>query len=694
MNDRLCRLFLRLLGDGAGSPALSGIDPMRQFGNSSSGRQGQAQRLNAAMLITLCGPGHAHYPAARRALDEADGATGELYGELAEAVAAELDRAFERNERFRKAVEAACTAIDQGALREWNDETRRLVWNVFCPEAAASLGNRRHLEQRVRQSRRVRVEQPNDGALDDPGRQILFTSNILLTVPTDPDDADSLPADPGLAQKVRRAAAEPQKYWYDHPIHVGVPPGENEALYGLQKLNDSLEVEKRRGNLAPDRKVKVALSASVTHEGLRGIARPYLEEEVAGAADLPHLEAYVFTEDDTQRLLQEVLAPAARKYLDARAPAAALEPVFGVDGEYGRHYSFLKAVSALWQVVADPGLRATFKIDLDQVFPQRQLVQETGLSFLEHFATPLWGAAGRDAEGRPVELGMIAGALVNEQDAAYSLFTPDVKYPDEIPDGEAVIFYSRLPQAVSTHAEMQTRYGEGELDGAGTCIQRSHVTGGTNGILVDSLRRHRPFTPTFVGRAEDQAYLMSVLYLGDPPHLRYVHRDGLIMRHDKEVFASDALEAAKSGRFIGDLVRTLCFSYYAYGLPWPLEDIKQPLHPFTASFISRIPIPLVGLRLAFGVADRVRAGRPDETVESQSIAAEKLLPLIRRLRDDPHYLARRYRREKEGWDLFYDVLDRLEVAVGLDEPFAVRLRGVARRVLQECRLSTGGGTPS
>ena len=59
----------------------------------------------------------------------------------------------------------------------------------------------------------------------------------------------------------------------------------------------------------------------------------------------------------------------------------------------------------------DDRIRATFKIDLDQVFPQDELVSETGKSAFEHFKTDLWGAWGVDSSGNHVELGMIAGSF-------------------------------------------------------------------------------------------------------------------------------------------------------------------------------------------------------------------------------------------------------------------------------------------
>ena len=36
-----------------------------------------------------------------------------------------------------------------------------------------------------------------------------------------------------------------------------------------------------------------------------------------------------------------------------------LHEILGVDGEYGRHYTFLKSISAFWQVFINPVVRGT-----------------------------------------------------------------------------------------------------------------------------------------------------------------------------------------------------------------------------------------------------------------------------------------------------------------------------------------------
>ena len=288
---------------------------------------------------------------------------------------------------------------------------------------------------------------------------------------------------------------------------------------------------------------------------------------------------------------------------------------------------------------------------------------------------------------------MLAGALVNEKDIARGLFTPDVTRPSSIPAGEAVAFFNRLPMALSIEAEMMTRYtgAAGNPDGQNNCLHRIHVTGGTNGILVDALRRHRPFTPTFIGRAEDQAYLLSVLFAGSAP-LRYVHSAGLIMRHDKEAFAGLAIEAAKVGRFVGDLVRTLYFSHYVKTLPWPDDQVKQTIDPFTGCFASHIPTTLVALRLTLRVGELLADGDEEaraEALELMEMAADRLGPLIGRLTETPQALADELAEQRTGWDLFYDVLDALEKALAEGDQEAQALRDAALRVIQACQISPG-----
>lgn len=607
---------------------------------------------------------------AGRSDDGATDASDEVDAFLETAAARAMSELFDLRESdsvWRAALAEAAEAVRSGRVRGWDAEARDLLWQVFFPEGARLVGRTEEAIQELRARRVVELRELNERPLTAPVRELLVTSNVLLTVPHTREEIDALPHGAGVKSGIRRAFDEEQRYFYDHPIHIGTPPEKNEAIYGLRGLNDAVAWEKEHRGVDPESRLTVVLSLSVTHDGLHEVGREYLAEEIRRAGEFSHLDVYLFTEVDCRRIAEEVLAP----YLSADSLQSVVD-VLGVDGEYGRHYSFLKAIAAFWQVFVDPHIRATFKIDLDQVFPQPELAEQTGSSAFEHFMTPLWGARGVDRDGNRVELGMIAGALVNEKDIEHGVYTPDVPFPEEIPAGESAVFFNKLPMAVSTRAEMMTRYGTegpdrsdggGTLDGRTRCIERVHVTGGTNGILVEHLRRYRPFTPSFIGRAEDQAYILSVLYDGEQGSLlRYVHEPGLIMRHDKEAFAGESIAAARTGRFIGDLARTYYFTRYAEILPWGMERTKSQIDPFTGCFVTSRCYSVVVLRLALHAAQLIATGKDEEAAGVLRLAARRLGPLFR----DPagEKVRTRYLHERAAWQSFYDALDRAEVASG------------------------------
>ena len=566
-------------------------------------------------------------------------------------------------------------------------EAARLFRRLFFPEAHDDPEDREAEITRLRKKREVTITRENRHPVTNPAEEIIFTSNALLTLPAAGTDPDSIDLPHAVRSAIPSIMEEEQRYWYDHPVLLGTPSQSNEVIYGLQGLEEALAFEEKAGTKDPAANATCLLSVSVTHDGLHRVARRYIRDQLNNHANLERLSVYVFTEDDTRRILEEILLPVCREFLgtDDTAP---LEEVFGVDGKYGRHYSFLKAITAFWQVFIAPGTRGTFKIDLDQVFPQEKLVEETGRTAFQHLATPLWGADGTDADGNRVHLGLIAGALVNERDIGQGLFTPDVSFPDAHGYGETLFFFSPLPQALSTRAEMMTRYTGGDMpDGKTACIQRIHVTGGTNGILVDSLRTYRPFTPGFIARAEDQAYILSTLFNEeDEGCLRYLHRDGFFMRHDKEAFAGEAIKAAKIGKMIGDYERIILFTHYCRALPWGVDKVKDVIGPFTGSFVSRMPFTVVCMRLALKVLALLDSDTPGEGVALLRQGAERLLPLLREFGNGQNPLKEQVARERRGWDLYYDALDAIERELYEKDDLALALKKKAASLVENCRV--------
>ena len=685
------RAVIRALVGGEETEApLCGVDVAGQFRPDDPSPDAALRNLNAAFLIVQAGAAHPLYARAE-AFIFGEGKSGgtdaaAFYRDGISLVRSEIEERCEEDRGFFEKLSGLARWLGSPENRDRRREAAVRIREIFFPEGIGIPEDRDRLVAKFREKRSVRIERLNPDPIRNPAEEILWTSNVLLTVPAAGKDVDGLAVPETVREKLRRAAEAPQRYWYDHPMPVGVAPEQNELLYGLRGLDRAVAFEKARGTVPGDAKLSCLLSISVTHEGLQDPAGACLQEMVEHGPRWRHLRVWALSETDCSRITREVLLPAVRHYPGC-GDGESLHAIIGVDGEYGRHYSFLKAISAFWQVFMDPRVRATFKIDLDQIFPQDLLVKETGASAFQHLRTPLWGALGRDREGERVELGMIAGALVNQKDAARSLFTPDVGYPEDDIRGDEWIFQSRLPQALSTEFEMMTRYGKGALDGKTRCLQRVHVTGGTCGILVDSLRRFRPFTPGFIGRAEDQAYLLAGLYRRHAGKLlRYVHKDGLIMRHDKEGFAADAVKSAVTGKELGDYIRILLFSLYAGALPWPSSRIKAATDPFTGCFISAIPHTLVYLRLALRASVLFGEGKGARAVELIETGSRRLHTLVRDFKRHPDLLRHRYVFEKKGWDCYYRILDQAEKGLARGEPFSLDLRRKAMKILDACEL--------
>jgi len=668
------------------------FDPTLQFDEKRTDKAGIAQSLNAAFLIGLADGKHPELRRAKRFLarmkdspEWTEIATFYLNG--VRLVHKEIEGVCTNDRDFSHRLKTLSQWMSQNKNLSETQETIEKIWSVFFPEATNILTNKQERVKALREKRTVTITKLNATPITDPGQQILFTSNVLLTIPSKSESPNDLPLSKHLKEELCEIISEPQVFTYDHPIRLGIDPEKTEVLYGLRGLETAFKFERDRGTMACDAKPICVLSVSVTHRGIRNIAKKYLEELFLHSESLKNIDVYVFTETDTQYIVDEILVPAAMHYL-LHNDAKELLSVFGVDGEYGRHYSFLKAVAAFWSIFIRPEIKATFKIDLDQVFPQKELVEQTGNSAFEHLKTPLWGAHCMDSNGQPLELGMIAGSLINQQDIGKSLFTPDVPFPKLALSPDEYIFFSTLPQALSTEAEMMTRYDKNKLNGKKTCIQRIHVTGGTNGILIDSLRRYRPFTPSFIGRAEDQAYILSLL-ANPGTKLGYAHKDGLIMRHDKEVCAQEGIQTAYISKIVGDYIRMLYFSAYAKVLTNDVAKLKDTIDPFTGCFISKIPTSITYLRFGLKAASFFASGEEEHGLEFITIGAKRITNALDFIHGENSMLKQHYEKERLSWNLYYDTLSAVQDALKNGDSFALELRKKAESIIYQCYVNFG-----
>jgi hypothetical protein len=665
------------------------FEPEQHFSDDKTDEQGIARSLNACFLIMLAGKNHPLYSRAKEytsILKQSPGFSdiATFYEKGIELIHREIDYVYENDQAFAKSMDDLCEWLCQDDQHTGIEKTQKKIWSVFFPEAEYIHDNWEESVAGLRAGRTVTIQSSNTSPINDPGREILFTSNVLLTPGPVSMLSDKCRLSEQITDKCMQISRENQDYWYDHPVPIGTPLEKNEVVYGLKGLDDAIEFESSKGNFSGEA-ITCVLSVSVTHKGLHDIAKCYLEEELHRMGGLKNIDVYVFTENDTKRIIHEVLVPLG-EHLSYLSGPGDIPEIFGVDGEYGRHYSFLKAISAFWNIFINQDIKATFKIDLDQVFDQDKLVEQTGASAFDHFKTPLWGAGGVDSRGNPVEMGMIAGALVNESDIKESLFTPDVKRPGRDLNIDEYIFFSTLPQALSTQAEMMTRYGSKELDGEKTCIERIHVTGGTNGILVNSLLRYRPFTPTFIGRAEDQAFILSV-FEGHDSRLAYLHKDGLIMRHDKEAFARDAIDAAYLGKLVGDYIRILYFSAYARVLTHDINSIKELADPFTGCFISKIPMTVVYLRFAMKAATFFASGDMEKGQDFIRLGSRRILAATDFIYGSPSELTKQYLTERRAWNTYYDILLKAREKLKEDDHFTMEMCKKAQEIIKGCHIT-------
>lgn len=474
---------------------------------------------------------------------------------------------------------------------------------------------------KVTERRSIKNVKLNSKPISNPFKEMIITSNIMLTLPRDYNAFD-------FENKHLIDMYENQENWYDHPIPVDIEDQSNEIIYGLTNLNKAIKTE-------TDEIVTVILSVSVTHNSLNQIAKEYIDAKLSGN-DVSSLNIYIFTEDECNKLT---------KILDKKDKD--LHDTLGVSGKYGRHYSFLKAITPLFKAVVNENIKATFKIDLDQVFPQKQLKNATGRYAFDNFKSKRWGASGIDRNDRKVRLAMAAGGLVNENDIDIYLFTPDVKEPMGDLSAEQYFFNSSRPQYVSTIAEICAQY-KNEKE----CITRYHVTGGMNGILLVDLIKFRPFTPSFFTRAEDQGYLLSVINKEvDGEYIRCAHLDKFVMRHDKHTFLSEHLQSFEIPKSIGDFERMLIFSHYSYDILKCGDYIKSEIYPFTGCFVLKRPYTILLLRTL------ARLLQMNE--EDGGIFIESFIPRISTLINgiDNNDLRNIYIKERNAYDKFYDMLE-------------------------------------
>jgi hypothetical protein len=704
LKELMARFWSAFLGH---KDAIDKIDLARQFEAPS----GELVKINAAVLICLCGKEHPLFQRAWDYLSVPDAVCGEqkeTYLKFYEIIQEEIVKRLESD--------AALVKVLQDVIQAGHpDRLKAARLEIFNPLAAKTLSqfDAGQIVKDIQKQNRLRLIASNENFIANPIEEVIFTTNVLVTPPR----SESLIPE-GLTRRAEKSLKSvirsPVDWYFDHPMEMATTEDAlqaSEFIFCLRELEETfqseIEIEKAawKDHIREGDKVPLYVSISPTHGGvsLSSAAREVLRYQYTAAVksgilqELKIVEPYLYSQADVKHLINDVLTPAAKRYFP-EIPDKEIEgylSFFGVEGYYAMHYNFLKAFGSLAKFM-NPSVKAVIKIDTDQSFPAERFYRETGSCWLESFTLHTLGAIAQDQNERNIYLGCFAGSLTNRDELIDKddLFLPDISIPDlpeSIPEGEAGVFYQGLVQSLITRGEAFPP----EVQWRALKIlneypyMRTVVTGGTTGFLIEALERYAPFVDVHVHRAEDQAYLLSVLfdeYNGN--FLRYLYFPGLHMIHEKESFAAESIKIAEPYKKVYDLERIWSFSFLARALceikGWGFEDVKRSLNFFTASFIQPFPGLLALTRFVLSVAGR--GGRNREDIIYQKEGLKRLSKIA--FSQDRYYRETRTRVAKQikAWRFYYDLMIRLRESAKKGDPFALALKRKAIEINNNCKL--------
>ncbi len=704
LKELMSKLWSAFLGH---KDAIDKIDLAQQFEAPPS----ELVKINAAVLICLCGKEHPLFQRAWDYLEVPDAMWGEqkkTYLKFYEMIQEEIVKRLESDGALVKVLRDVIRAGDADRLKA----ARLKVFNPLAAETLVQFDTE-HIVKDIQGRNRLRLITNNENFIVDPVKEVIFTTNMLVTPPR----SESLVPEglPEWAEKsLKSVIGLPVDWYFDHPIEMATTRDAlhaSEFIFCLRSLEETfraeIEIEKTacKDHIREGDKVPLYVSISPTHGGMNlgSVAREVLKCQYAAAVKngiLPELkivEPYLYSQVDVRHLINDVLVPAAKRYF-SEIPDKEVEgylSFFGVEGYYAMHYNFLKAFGSLAKFM-NPRVKAVIKIDTDQSFPAERFYRETGSCWLEAFTLPTLGALARDQNERDIYLGCFAGSLTNLNELVDKddLFLPDISIPDvpeSIPEGEAGVFYQGLLQSLITRGEAFPP----EVQWRALKVlneypyMRTFVTGGTTGFLIEALERYAPFVDAHVHRAEDQAFLLSVLFDQDDGNLlRYLYFPGLHMIHEKESFASESIKIAEPYKKIYDLERIWNFSHLARALceikGWDFEDVRKTLNFFTASFIQPFPGLLALTRFVLSVAGK--GGRNREDIIYQKEGLKRLSKIAfsqeRYYRDTKTRVA----NQIKAWRFYYDLMIKLREGAKARDPFALALKRKADEINNNCKL--------
>jgi hypothetical protein len=202
------------------------LEPTDQFTTEAEDKAALAARLNAAFMIILAGKQHPEFDHARNTLSKAAGSpgwteVGRFYLAGKAIIKEEIERVSKLDQKFAARLKDLSKWLWSTPNKKDEQEVADQIWSLFFPEGAGLRQNPAETVKALRHKRLVKINLLNPDPIQDASREILFTSNVLLTLPAESESIGELPYSGALKQKLQKVFQEVQCYWYDHPIQIG-----------------------------------------------------------------------------------------------------------------------------------------------------------------------------------------------------------------------------------------------------------------------------------------------------------------------------------------------------------------------------------------------------------------------------------------------------------------------------------------
>ena len=93
------------------------------------------------------------------------------------------------------------------------------------------------------------------------------------------------------------------------------------------------------------------------------------------------------------------------------------------------------------------------------------------------------------------------------------------------------------------------------------------------------------------------------------------------------------------------------------------------------------------LRFTLKAASLFAVGKEEQGLEFLQNGSRRLHRAMQELAREPNRLVGQFRKERGGWNLFYDILDMAEKGMARDDSMALDLQEKARSVMEACKVN-------